>query len=154
MSEIDEARKRLRAYASNRKIPAQHDSDIRAVLDALDAAERERAVEGEKNLRHEARLMEERDGLAAIIERVRANLSNAPECAEHPDGDPITCGWKADMLHVRKALLESPDDALRAVKAEAWDEGAKASAENVARHIWGDGEPITNPYRETKEQNR
>lgn len=41
---------------------------------------------------------------------------------------------------------------LREAKAEAWDEGAAASAENWAREIWADGEPIRNPYRDRTEE--
>ena len=37
--------------------------------------------------------------------------------------------------------------AIARLRAEAWDEGAAAARENVARDAWGDGEHVTNPYR-------
>ena len=42
----------------------------------------------------------------------------------------------ADMVAARDAYL-----------ADVWDAGASANAENIARRMWEDGEPITNPYR-------
>ena len=41
---------------------------------------------------------------AAALQSVRDALANHPRCEEHPDGDAITCGWKAAVLDVQRAL--------------------------------------------------
>ena len=46
----------------------------------------------------------ERDEALAAIERVRAALSNHPRCDRHPDGGPVTCGWKRAVIDVQHAL--------------------------------------------------
>lgn len=52
----------------------------------------------------------EREGsAAALVERIRGTVSNAPACDEYADDDVITCGWKSDMKRVRRALDEHPD---------------------------------------------
>ena len=40
----------------------------------------------------------------AALQSVRDALANHPRCEEHPDGDAITCGWKAAVLDVQRAL--------------------------------------------------
>lgn len=124
MTNIDEARKRLvriqREAQDDRH--AQHglvlpDADLATVLDALDAAERER------------------DEALAVIERAKVWNSDS-HGTRHSD--------------LRDILDTTPTDALRQVKAEAWDEGAKWAAvecgairdEAVAWLTPGD-----NPYR-------
>ena len=46
----------------------------------------------------------ERDEALAAIERVRVALSNHPRCDRHPDGGPVTCGWKRAVIDVQHAL--------------------------------------------------
>ena len=46
----------------------------------------------------------ERDAALAVIEQVRAARGNHPECAEHPDGYVISCGWKRAVLDIDTAL--------------------------------------------------
>jgi hypothetical protein len=33
-------------------------------------------------------------------------LDDAPVCDVHDDDDPVTCGWKSDVLEVRRILEE------------------------------------------------
>ena len=40
----------------------------------------------------------------AALQPVRDALANHPRCEEHPDEDAITCGWKAAVLDVQRAL--------------------------------------------------
>jgi len=44
-----------------------------------------------------AEVRELRRKLAAV----RAILDDEPECDVHPDGDPVTCGWKYDIRRIR-----------------------------------------------------
>lgn len=39
-----------------------------------------------------------------VIEQARKARGNHPECAEHPDGDVISCGWKRAVLDIDAAL--------------------------------------------------
>lgn len=41
---------------------------------------------------------------ALTIGRIRTARSNHPECDKHKGDDPITCGWKATVLDIDKAL--------------------------------------------------
>ena len=41
---------------------------------------------------------------ATALQSVRDALANHPRCEEHPDGDVISCGWKAAVLDVQRAL--------------------------------------------------
>ena len=43
------------------------------------------------------------------LEKVKAVLSNAPECDEHDDNDPVTRGWKRDMIAARAILTEEEE---------------------------------------------
>jgi hypothetical protein len=52
----------------------------------------------------------ERDGLASTLEQVRAILDDEPECAEHPDSDPVTCGWKYDIRRIRGVMEEASNE--------------------------------------------
>lgn len=42
-------------------------------------------------------------------ERIRECFSNYPDprCDEHPDGDPISCGWKNAYISIMKYLEET-----------------------------------------------
>ena len=45
------------------------------------------------------------EDLAVQLDAIRAVLSEEPDpCPEHPDDDPITCGWKRDNLTIRHIL--------------------------------------------------
>lgn len=53
----------------------------------------------------------ERDALAAKIEQVRTVLAHEPsECLEHPEDDPVTCGWKYDIRRIRGVVGEEGND--------------------------------------------
>lgn len=76
-----------------------HD-DIRWLLDTL--ARRDQRCEDLA-----ASLDETRAALAAI----RAVLDEEPEpCPEHPDDDPITCGWKRDIITIRHILNDTKEN--------------------------------------------
>ena len=41
---------------------------------------------------------------AKALAPIRAALADHPRCDIHPDGDPITCGWKRAVASVQAAL--------------------------------------------------
>ena len=41
---------------------------------------------------------------AQALAPIRAALAGHPRCDIHPDGDPITCGWKRAVASVQAAL--------------------------------------------------
>ena len=41
---------------------------------------------------------------AQALAPIREALSGHPSCDIHPDGDPITCGWKRAVASVQAAL--------------------------------------------------
>ena len=42
---------------------------------------------------------------------IRAVLGEEPDpCPEHPDDDPITCGWKRDILDIRHILNDTKEN--------------------------------------------
>ncbi len=46
------------------------------------------------------------DGSLAVLDRIREAVKGHPECDVHPDGDPISCGWKRAYSDVVAALKE------------------------------------------------
>ena len=39
------------------------------------------------------------------LDQIRAILADEPDpCPEHPDTDPITCGWKRDITRIRSII--------------------------------------------------
>lgn len=42
-----------------------------------------------------------------ILREIRNIISRAPECDKYSDDDTISCGWKRDMIEVRRILDES-----------------------------------------------
>lgn len=77
------------------------DGDLIAALDpgtVLALIERARKAE------------QECDALAKKIEHVREVLAYEPiECPEHPDGDPVTCGWKRDIISIRHIIDQTKE---------------------------------------------
>lgn len=49
-------------------------------------------------------MMRERDALRAQVAAVREAVDDCPPCEVHPDGGPVTCGWKYAVADVRAAL--------------------------------------------------
>ena len=49
------------------------------------------------------------EGAAWQRERIRECFSNYPDprCEEHPDGDPISCGWKNAYISIMNYLEET-----------------------------------------------
>lgn len=121
MTPIEEAKARLRdlerswAEVDEETMKANR-ADIVAVLDALDAAERERDEEsGRANdaIIREGRRTDERNELAAVIERVRAE---AEAWVGAPDGEAAPTGAVGALF---LSIINSvPVDVLRAAKAE------------------------------------
>ena len=46
----------------------------------------------------------DREVRAQALAPIRAALAGHPRCDTHPDGDPITCGWKRAVASVQAAL--------------------------------------------------
>lgn len=145
MTNIDKARERLRKWnEENGRGLVTPNWDITTVLDALDAAERDRdeAVHARMVERRDSNVThQERNELAAVIEKaiayVRVSwLGNGEPTRDTPAGEII-------------AILESaPTDALRHVKAKAWDEGQQAEAEAQFQDAgYGNVQHPDNPYR-------
>lgn len=109
---------------------------IQELAAALEAAE-QRAEKAEATAEHlhdeDSReivaLTQERDALAAVVEKVRA-------WAGSHSGSAVSI--------IRSLLATAPSDALREVKADAWDEGATAASEG---YDLPDAAQIHNPYR-------
>lgn len=80
---------------------------------------------------------QERDQYAAVVEKVRG-------WAEEPgDADEIAF---ADLNSI---LATAPEDALRELKADVWDEGLTAGLRESNNHARGVvNNPALNPYRE------
>lgn len=106
-------------------------ADIRVVLDALAELEAERkvlfaSVDG---------AMDQRDELAAVIERARGYIADEWD-VESADRQLLTI------------LNSAPADVLRERDAEKWDEGFDAGERDVHEHVTWDESCIPNPYRE------
>lgn len=86
------------------RIREAEDENRRLTLQAAESEHARRLAFEAKDRANAARAEAE-----ATIDAVRANLSNAPECDEHPDDGPITCGWKSDMIRVRAAIARHQD---------------------------------------------
>lgn len=51
------------------------------------------------------------EDLAASLDEIRAVLGEDPDpCPEHPDDDPITCGWKRDIITIRNILNDTKEN--------------------------------------------
>jgi hypothetical protein len=59
-------------------------------------------------------------------------------------------GWCSAGIFMSASIAIFPGFFLKTTiaknRAAAWDEGASAAQENVARGMWEDGDPVTNPY--------
>jgi hypothetical protein len=149
MTNIDEARKRLARYADP-EIEGVN-GDIATVLDALDAAERERDEALREMHARELHHFEEEQKSAELAAVIDALVENSLRI----EGSPIP--WiEIDAQVWDRYLSGTPADALRAVKAEVWDEGRESVALDFTRPLDEAGmrKPTPNPYRETKEQGR
>lgn len=110
---VDEARKRLSEdlrRIESRVEPGEHWRDIRTVLDALDAAERERdsakAYEGVlQKLLDKAR--RKRDEALAVIEQAKGIATKTHSMS-----------WLEDLVDIARTLSAAPADALRERDAE------------------------------------
>ncbi|QMU97824.1 hypothetical protein FVO59_11860 [Microbacterium esteraromaticum] len=101
MTNIDEAWTRLKDDLTNGVLRGEGAEDVRAVLDALDAARRERDEARADILRmgqDETRALYERDALAAVIERARA--------------------WAEDPYNRQTGRISGLDNVLSAVPAD------------------------------------
>jgi len=86
-------------------IAAANPQTMIALLDELESATKAGArITAENHLEEKRRLVEVARERQARIDAALVEMSKAPECNEHPDGDPITCGWKSDLIRVRRAL--------------------------------------------------
>ena len=51
------------------------------------------------------------DAIRAVLDAIRAVLGEEPDtCPEHPDDDPVTCGWKRDILTIRHILNDTKEN--------------------------------------------
>lgn len=49
--------------------------------------------------------------LLDTLDQIRNVLGEEPDpCPEHPDDDPITCGWKRDILTIRHILNDTKEN--------------------------------------------
>ena len=59
-------------------------------------------------------LVNARKDLAWCLDKlgaIRAVLGEEPDpCPEHPDDDPVTCGWKRDILTIRHILNDTKEN--------------------------------------------
>ena len=68
-------------------------------VDVAQQAERDLRAQAEKTLAtHDAEVR------AQALAPIREALAGHPRCDIHPDGDPITCGWKRAVASVQAAL--------------------------------------------------
>lgn len=110
---------------------------IQRLSDALEAAD-QRAAQAEAELKDAYRtdipsLKEQRDELAAVVEKAE---------------DYVTRHYFDTQMGTNVLTMlvgDDPADALRVVKAEAWDEGAGDMAEHIDNGAWWE---IQNPYQE------
>lgn len=126
----------------NLNIPEEDKRQFRALASALEAADQRACTALCRDVE------QERDQLAAVVEKVRAARANHPECELYDGDDAVSCGWKSAVIDIDTALASAPADALRERDAEKWDEGWSAAG---AWQIAAPGTPYPwNPYR--KEQ--
>ena len=86
-------------YADAILLVHAHD-DIRWLLDAV--ARRDARCED---------LAVQLDAIRAVLDAIRAVLGEEPDpCPEHPDDDPVTCGWKRDILTIRHILNDTTEN--------------------------------------------
>lgn len=107
----------------------------RAVLKAVSGDVRAaalRRVEAERDALVEERMLE-----TLRAERAEAHAEMYRRHREHAD---------STLEGLRRVHAETMARLVTA-KADAWDEGFAAAAENVARELWAEGEPARNPYR-------
>lgn len=86
-------RLRGRVDSLDREVRSRHDQVMKAL--------------GERDRWHERwqATVEAHSADMARLEAVREALSRHPRvCEEHPDGDPITCGWKRTVADIEHAL--------------------------------------------------
>lgn len=86
------------------------------LAERLEAVERERdnwKLSAEEATRAEKRWRARAEGLAAVVEKVRAARANHPECELYDGDDAVSCGWKSAVIDIDTALATPPADALR-----------------------------------------
>lgn len=95
-------------------------------------------------------LRTERDGLAAVIEQVRAACAKplAVRLAGSTTADAAAAGIAAG---IGRLLSAAPSDALAEVKREAWDEGAQAVRDRMEEYGDRAMDDPDNPYAAIRE---